>query len=146
MKEAKEEVTKLSSQSGEEEFMPLGKEDLDSPDLSGEHEVVVTHFEKKESKNGKVYFSVRGLIPSGVGEGESFFGAVYPGRSLRAFLDLIHVDPSQSEGLKRDDVVGKLVRVRVQESDMDGVGGSKVYEISRFLRQPTSDEPAKELF
>ena len=139
------EVTKLSSQSDQEQFMPLTKEDLDVPDLTGEHDAVITYFEKKQSKNGKPYFSVGGQIPSGVGEGENVFGRVFPGRSLKSFLDLIGVDPSHSEGLKRDDVIGKTVRIRVQESEMDGVGGSKVYEISRFLRQPTSDEPAKEL-
>jgi hypothetical protein len=146
MTKDKNEVSKLSAQSGEDEILSLQNEDLEVPDLTGEHEAVITYFEKKKSKNGNPYFSLGVQVTSGPGEGEGVFGRVFPGRSLRFLLELIGVDPSKSKQLRKEDIIGKAVKIRVQESEMDGIGGSKVYEISKFLRQTIPAEEPKELF
>ena len=142
----KREVKGLNNESVDDAVMFV-EEDLEVPDLSGEHLAEVRSLEKRTSRKGNTYYTVRVRICSGAAEGESVFGTVFPGRPLRTFLQAVGIDPSRKRELRRDEVIGKKVTILVGTQEVEGVGGSveTEYVISRFLRQPTSDEPAKEI-
>ena len=92
--------------------------DLEVPDLQGEHLSQVTYLERRVSQHGKNYFTLGVQIVDGPCAGESVFGRVYPGESLRQFLDVCGVTPDGDNALLGEDIIGAKLVVVVGTTDV----------------------------
>jgi len=105
-------------------------------DPSGESDAVVGYFAAKVSKKGKAYFSLGCDLTEGPGEGERVFGRFYPGKSFDDFLAVLEIELGEGEDLKKSDVIGARVRVKVESKVVEGVGGVDVveYEVTNVMK------------
>jgi len=131
------EVGKLTRSSTQDDYIDLGEDPgrRATMDLSGEHEAEIAIVIAKVSEEFKPYRQVGAEISSGPGKGETIYGTVFQGKSLQKFIEALGLYPTNvGPQLRKSDVIGKRVRIRVEAEEREGVGGrtEKRWTIKEF--------------